>query len=456
MTARPGPASGAPRPVPAVAVRGLRRSFGSVVAVDDVDLEVWPAEMLTVLGPSGCGKTTMLRLIAGLDEPDGGTIEIGGRRVTGGGAGIPPERRRVGMVFQDVALFPHLSVRDNIGYGLRRDPDREVRVRELLELIALSDAADRMPHHLSGGMQQRVAVARALAPRPDVVLLDEPFSSLDAALRTQLRGDIREILRETGTAAIFVTHDQDEALTLGDRMAVMVRGRIEQVDPPEVVYGEPATPFVATFVGTANLVHGEQRSGVVHTRLGTVRLVTAPPDQPSHGLVVLRPEHVEVAEAPDGPADATAWTVLRRRFTGTEILYEVGAADGERLWVEAGHAVRRLRLGDTVTVHLRDIETVMFPATGHAVGPAPIDAGSVDDQVTTDPIQTIDARPDGLTRGRMRCRPASVAERHPDLADPLDGLEVERVAEDDDDFAHADPPIAVDVGGDVGRWSRRW
>jgi iron(III) transport system ATP-binding protein len=346
----------------AVQVRGLRRRFGAVAAVDGVDLDVRAGEMLTVLGPSGCGKTTMLRLIAGLDTPDGGNIDIGGRRVAGPGASVPPERRHVGMVFQDVALFPHLSVRDNIGYGLRRDPDRDVRVRELLELIDLPDAGERMPYQLSGGMQQRVAVARALAPRPDVVLLDEPFSSLDAALRTQLRGDVREILRAAGTAAVFVTHDQDEALTLGDRMAVMVQGRIEQVGPPEVVYGEPATPFVATFVGTANLVHAEDRGGEIVTRFGTVRLVGRGSASPSlgGGLVVLRPEHFDVLEAPDGPADAGAWRVLRRRFTGTEILYEVAAADGERLWVEAGHAVRRLRVGDAVSLRLRDVETVGF------------------------------------------------------------------------------------------------
>ena len=360
--------SSASGPAFAVQARGLRRRFGDVVAVDDVDLDVLPGEMLTVLGPSGCGKTTVLRLIAGLDSPDAGTIEIGGRRVSGAGASVPPERRRVGMVFQDVALFPHLSVRQNIGYGLRRDPDRDVRVGELLELIDLPDAGDRMPYQLSGGMQQRVAVARALAPRPDVVLLDEPFSSLDAALRTQLRGDVREILRTAGTSAVFVTHDQDEALTLGDRMAVMVRGRIEQVAPPEVVYGEPATPFVATFVGTANLVHGDYRDGLAVTRFGAVRLVRqGTVGTTGRGLVVLRPEHLDVLEAPDGPADAGAWRVLRRRFTGTEILYEVAATDGERLWVEAGHAVRRLRVGDAVSLRLREVETVVFPsAGGHA------------------------------------------------------------------------------------------
>jgi sulfate transport system ATP-binding protein len=213
---------------------------------------------------------------------------------------------------------------------------------------------------------------------------------------------------------VFVTHDQDEALTLGDRMAVMVRGRVEQVAPPEVVYGEPATPFVATFVGTANLIHGEQRGGVAHTRLGTVRLVTPPRESVSRGLVVLRPEHVDVLEAPDGPADASAWRVLRRRFTGTEILYEVGATDGDRLWVEAGHAVRRLRLGDAVTLRLRDVETVAFAAR-HAGAP-----GS----------------------------PVSGAERRADLADPLDRLEVERVAKYEDDLADADLAIPLDERGE--------
>jgi ABC-type Fe3+/spermidine/putrescine transport system ATPase subunit len=167
---------------------------------------------------------------------------------------------------------------------------------------------------------------------------------------------------------VFVTHDQDEALTLGDRMAVMVRGRIEQVAPPETVYAEPATPFVATFVGTANLVHGEYRDGLTVTRFGVVRLVARGAIGSGRGLVVLRPEHIEVLEAPDGPADASSWRILRRRFTGSEILYEVAAPDGERLWVEAGHAVRRLRVGDAVNLRLRDFETVMFPVSGHPTG----------------------------------------------------------------------------------------
>ncbi len=375
------------QPVPALRIAGLERVYGSIVALSGVDLEVRQAEMLTVLGPSGCGKTTVLRLVAGLEQPDAGTIEIAGRRVTGPGGSVPPERRRVGMVFQDYALFPHLSVADNVAYGIRRDPDRAVRVAELLELVNLPDAGDRMPHELSGGMQQRVAMARALAPRPDIVLLDEPFSNLDAALRTQLRGDLREILRAAGASAILVTHDQDEALTLGDRMAVMVRGRIEQCDPPEIVYGEPATPFVATFVGTGNLVHADCRLGVGMTRLGPVRLVGASARIAGGALAVIRPEHVELEEAADGPAEAGAWRVVRRRFTGSEILLEVEAADGLRVWCEAGPQVRRLRLGDSVELKLRDVMTVAFTPTRGPIAHAVVSAAA---EAEEDPARPAD------------------------------------------------------------------
>jgi iron(III) transport system ATP-binding protein len=359
--------SGALAAPAALRIAGLRRTYGPTTAVDGVELEVRAGEMLTVLGPSGCGKTTLLRLVAGLEAPEAGTIEIAGRRVAGPGGGVPPERRRIGMVFQDYALFPHLTVADNVAYGIRRDPDRAVRVTELLELVSLPDAGEQMPHELSGGMQQRVAIARALAPRPDVVLLDEPFSNLDAALRTQVRGDLREILRGAGASAVLVTHDQDEALTLGDRMAVMVRGRIEQVGAPEAVYGEPATPFVATFVGTSNLLHADCGGGMGATRLGRVRLVGRSARVEGGALAVIRPEHIELEEAVDGPAEAGAWRVVRRRFAGSEILLEVEADDGLRLWCEAGPAVRRLRIGDAVRLRLREVETVAFRPTGHVV-----------------------------------------------------------------------------------------
>ena len=393
--APPRPAA-AESPLPAVRLTRLRRHYGEIAAVDGVDLEVRQGEMLTVLGPSGCGKTTMLRLVAGLERPDAGTIEIGGRRVAGRGGSVPPERRRVGMVFQDFALFPHLSVRENVAYGLRGDPDAAVRVAELLELVDLPDAANRMPHELSGGMQQRVAIARALAPRPAVVLLDEPFSNLDAALRTQLRGDVREILRAAGTAAIFVTHDQDEALTLADRTAVMVRGRIEQCATPETVYGEPATPFVATFVGIANLVHADCRDGVGRTALGPVTLVGRERRLEGRALAVIRPEHLDLDEAPDGAADRGAWRVVRRRFAGSEILLEVAGPGDQRLWSTAGPHVRRLRINDAVTVRLRDVETVAFGvgrAASQAQAATTTDAPGADDDDGTLPGDSPDEAP---------------------------------------------------------------
>ncbi|CAN5643612.1 ABC transporter ATP-binding protein [soil metagenome] len=354
---------------PAVAVRGLRKAFGPNVALDGFDLEVEPASMVAVLGPSGCGKTTALRVIAGFEQPDAGTVDIRGRRVASPSAVVPPERRRVGFVFQDYALFPHLSVRENIAYGVRRDPDRAVRVGELLDLVGLAQDAARMPHELSGGMQQRVALARALAPRPDVVLLDEPFSNLDQALRTQLRGEVRDILRQARQSAVFVTHDQGEALTIADKVAVMSRGRVEQCAPPEIIYAEPATPFVATFVGVANLVQASCQESMAVTRFGPVPLVGPRSRRPQgRALCVLRPEHFRVAEAADGAAGHGTWEVTARRFSGSEILLEVRAADGELMWVEAGDQVRRLSVGDRVELELRPVETVAFGPTAGVVG----------------------------------------------------------------------------------------
>jgi ABC-type Fe3+/spermidine/putrescine transport system ATPase subunit len=221
-----------------------------------------------------------------------------------------------------------------------------------------------MPHELSGGMQQRVALARALAPRPDVLLLDEPFSSLDQAMRTQLRAEVRQILREARQSAIFVTHDQGEALTVADNVAVMTRGRVLQVAPPEIIYATPATPYVASFVGVANLVPAEVSEGVARTRLGPVALIGGRSNPDGHALCLLRPEHFEIEEAPDGPADGAGWDVIDRRFSGSEILLELRAADGERVWVEAGSRVRHLGLGDRVSVTLRAVESVAFTRRG--------------------------------------------------------------------------------------------
>jgi iron(III) transport system ATP-binding protein len=359
----------------AVRLSGVSKSFGAVNALDAVSLELGSGTMLGLLGPSGCGKTTALRLIAGFERPDAGTIEVSGRRVASATSMVPPERRRVGLVFQDLALFPHLSVRQNVAYGIRRDPDHGLRTDELLEMVGLGADGERMPHELSGGMQQRVALARALAPRPDVLLLDEPFSSLDQAMRTQLRAEVRQILREARQSAIFVTHDQGEALTMADRVAVMTRGKILQIAAPEIIYAEPTTPYVATFVGVSNLVPAEVRDRVARTRFGPVQLIrNGAPGPEGHALCLLRPEHFTIQEAPDGPASGDGWEVIDRRFSGSEILLELRAADGERLWVEAGSRVRHLGLGDHVVVTLREVETVAFGRRGP--GTAGLDTGS--------------------------------------------------------------------------------
>jgi iron(III) transport system ATP-binding protein len=221
---------------PAIVCADVCKSFGAVRAVDRVALRLPPGLLLALLGPSGCGKTTMLRLLAGFETPDAGTIEIGGQRVFGAGINLPPERRRVGMVFQDYALFPHLDVARNIAFGVPRGPDRGRRIVEALRLVGLDGYQERMPHELSGGQQQRVALARALAPRPDLLLLDEPFSNLDAALRAQVRGEVRQILAAADATAIMVTHDQEEALSLADQVAVMQEGTVVQVASPFDLY----------------------------------------------------------------------------------------------------------------------------------------------------------------------------------------------------------------------------
>ena len=241
----------------AIRLRGLRRQFGDVVAVDDVDLDVYDGEFLTLLGPSGSGKTTVLRMIAGFERPDAGTIELAGADVTR----VPPYARDVNTVFQDYALFPHLSVLENIEYGLRvkkvAKPERTERARQALADVRLENLGDRAPSALSGGQRQRVALARALVNRPKVLLLDEPLGALDLKLREQMQVELKEIQREVGITFVFVTHDQDEALTMSDRIAVFNEGRIEQIGAPIEVYEHPATVFVAGFVGTSNLMRDE-------------------------------------------------------------------------------------------------------------------------------------------------------------------------------------------------------
>jgi iron(III) transport system ATP-binding protein len=303
--------------VPVLGTRGLAKAFGGVQAVEAFDLEVHDGEILALLGPSGCGKTTALRLIAGLERPDAGTVAIRGRRVAGEGDWTPPERRRVGLVFQDWALFPHLDVRANVAFGLDRpSPDR---IEELLELVHLRGLADRMPHELSGGQQQRVAVARALAPEPDLLLLDEPFSNLDAQLRASVRNEVREVIRATGTTAVLVTHDQEEALSVADRVAVMLHGRVRQIGTPFEVYSAPADGRVARLLGDANLLPATSRDGRVTFAFGAVD--AALPDGPCEVLV--RPESLRVLADRDGTG-----RVVHVEFYGHDQLVRCDLSDG--------------------------------------------------------------------------------------------------------------------------------
>ena len=251
------------RDLATVAIDGVSVSYdGAAMAVDDVSVSVAAGSIVSLLGPSGCGKTSLLRAIAGLERPAAGSISIGGRAVSGPGAWVKPEHRSVGMVFQDGALFPHLTVAQNVEFGLnaahiRADrTERAARVAELLDLVDLAGLDERLPETLSGGQRQRVALARSLAPNPSVLLLDEPFSALDAGLRVHVRAEVARILREVGVTSIFVTHDQDEAFVLGDRVAVMRDGRVEQFGAPDELYRSPTSKWVARFVGEANFVPG--------------------------------------------------------------------------------------------------------------------------------------------------------------------------------------------------------
>jgi len=312
-----------------VTIQGVVKRFGVVTAVDAVDLTVADGELFTLLGPSGCGKTTLLRLLAGFYRPDGGTIRFGDRVVNG----LAPYERRIGMVFQNYALWPHMTVAENIGYGLRlrRLPGEEVarRLQEGLRKVNLTGFETRYPGQLSGGQQQRVALARALVLNPDILLLDEPLSNLDAKIRIQVRAEIRRLQRELAITTIYVTHDQEEALSLSDRVAVMRDGRVLQVGPPRELYERPRTRFVADFVGTNNLVPGEVESRaaegadlVVRTALGPLRAI-ANGVVSARCVLAVRPENVALGPAATGEGNRVAGRVSLVSYLGSTVRYDV-------------------------------------------------------------------------------------------------------------------------------------
>ncbi|HEX6233857.1 MAG TPA: ABC transporter ATP-binding protein [Jiangellaceae bacterium] len=303
-------------------VEGLVKSFGGPRVLDGLDLTVPEGALAAVLGSSGCGKTTLLRVVAGFEPADAGTIVLSGTKVASPGRHVPPERRRVGVVPQEGALFPHLTVAGNVGFGLGRGRKNAVRVDELLELVGLAGFGGRMPYELSGGQQQRVALARALAPGPALVLLDEPFSALDTGLRAAVREDVRTALRATGATAVLVTHDQEEALSMADLVAVMDRGRIAQVAAPGELYASPVDLGVATFVGDAVILDVVADGLLAASALGTLELRE---QMHGSGRVVVRPEQITLTDAGSGiPATVTA-TV----FYGHDALVRVDVAGSD-------------------------------------------------------------------------------------------------------------------------------
>jgi putative spermidine/putrescine transport system ATP-binding protein len=340
-----------------VVLDGLTRRYGELRALDGLDLHIEPGQMVALLGPSGCGKTTALRILAGLDRADEGHVRVGGKDITS----VPANKRDMGMVFQAYSLFPHMTVLDNVGFGLKMrgvaPKDRSARASQMLELVGLGDQRDRYAHQLSGGQQQRVALARALAIEPSVLLLDEPLSALDAKVRAQLREEIRRVQLEVGRTTVFVTHDQEEALAIADRVGVMSQGRLEQIASPEELYNSPRTRFVAEFVGLTNRLEAKTDGSTASVLGSTVPLLEGSISH-GEGLALVRPEALEVT--PDEGGNAT---VVSRSFLGSlsRVVCEVDG--GVEVTVQAaGSTATDLLPGTRVRVTVSASPVLVVPA----------------------------------------------------------------------------------------------
>jgi putative spermidine/putrescine transport system ATP-binding protein len=362
------PNGAAPRTAVEVQMEGLTRRYGPVTALDGLDLILHPGELVALLGPSGCGKTTTLRLLAGLEDADAGRITVGGRDLTN----VPASKRDMGMVFQAYSLFPHMTVQQNVAFGLRLrhvgKQERDHKALEILELVGLTEQAGRYAHQISGGQQQRVALARALAIEPQVLLLDEPLSALDAKVRAQLRDQIRRIQLEVGITTLFVTHDQEEALAIADRVGVMRDGRLEQLAPPTEVYARPATAFVAEFVGLTNRLPGTVSGSSVTVRGRDLPLVdqTTPPGP---AMALVRPEAVTLAADTAAESGPLTGTVITTTFLGATSRVTVDLGDATILAQLPTSDASELTAGSRVTLSIRP-DPVLVSADAPAVSEA--------------------------------------------------------------------------------------
>jgi iron(III) transport system ATP-binding protein len=357
--------------MPGVSLRDLHRRYGDVAAVDGLSLDVKPGELVALLGPSGCGKTTTLRLVAGFLSPEAGEIWVGDRRVSSPDAVVPPERRRMAMIFQSYALWPHMTVAQNVAYGLRfrKVPraERDRKVDAMLRVVQLSGYEDRYPAELSGGQQQRVAVARALVVEPEILLLDEPLSNLDANLREEMRFEIRRLHEEFGITTLYVTHDQAEAMVISDRIAVLERGRVAQVGTADELFLQPRTRFVAEFIGKTNVIDGMavKTDAVAHGPL-TLRVAGGGLVPGAHVALSIRPHQIEIVEpsAPPTPGvNALRGTVQRVSFLGETVDYQVAVADTDLVLRVSAPAIRRLRVDEAVGLRVDPSACVVLADT---------------------------------------------------------------------------------------------